>query len=90
MDEVYKAKNNRLNRLKSKKNSFHGWLITGRDNIYIRNKIFSCFKDNIYKEVTFITSDKNNPYPDNENIKYIGEVDEYLGEMTQKPNITHI
>ena len=90
MDDVYKAKNNRLKRFKNKKDTFHGWLITGRDNIYMKNKIFSCFKDNIYKEVTFITSDKKNPYPDNENILYIGEVNEYLGEMTTKPNITHI
>ena len=41
-------------------------------------------------KVTFITSDKKNPYPDNKNIKYVGEVNEYLGEMTKKPNITHI
>lgn len=90
MEDAYlSVMENRKNRKKKivKKNPLHGWLVCGQDGQYVKNKIYSSFIDNTYKEISFATKEKYNPYPKDWNVKYVGLVDEYLGEMTPKPNI---
>lgn len=94
MDDSYvsvmKNRNQRKQHIK-KKNPLHGWLVVGEhDKKYIRNKIYSSFSDNSYKEISAATLKKINPYPLDWDVDYVGLVDEYLGEMIQRPNVVNI
>jgi hypothetical protein len=72
-------------------NTLHGWLVVGEhEKMYIRNKIYSSFSDNSYKEISAATLEKINPYPSDWEVDYVGLVDEYLGEMIQRPNVVNI
>ena len=78
MDLVKKNQKKRLNKIKEKKQK-HGWYING----YVNNKIYSKYDTNEYVEVSFITEEKSDIYI-KQNIKYVGLVNEYLGNMPQK------
>ena len=59
----------------------------GEDRAYFKNKIYSSYESSSYKEVSFVTDDYIHDMPETMEISYIGLVDEYLGEMTPKPNV---
>jgi hypothetical protein len=87
MDIVKQYQKNRLNKLKYKnKEKLHGWLLI--NNIqHNNNKIYSSYDNNSYVEVSCVTFDKINPYPDNCNVEYKGIVNEFLGNMPVRNNI---
>tara|TARA_B110001469_G_C9614289_1_gene305718 strand:- start:891 stop:1199 length:309 start_codon:yes stop_codon:yes gene_type:complete len=90
MDSYTQAMESKKKRIKNinKKNPLHGWLVLDESyREYIKNKIYSSFKDNSYKEISCTTVEYINPYPQDLNVKYVGLVDQYIGEMVQKPNI---
>jgi hypothetical protein len=92
MDLVKEAQKLRLQKIKSKnKQKLHGWILTGKESEYIKNKIFTTYENNErYVEVTHFTKDMISPFPKNWEYSYVGLIDEYLGYMPDKPNITHI
>jgi hypothetical protein len=91
MDLVKEAQKLRLQKIKSKnKKKLHGWILTGKEAEYIRNKIFTTYENNErYVEVTHFTKEYISPFPENWEYRYVGLIDEYLGYMPEKPNITH-
>jgi hypothetical protein len=89
MDLVKEAQKLRLQKIKAKeKKRLHGWLLTGKESKYIRNKIYTTYdNDDKYIEITQTTTVFDNPYPCNWECKYQGLVNEYLGNMPIKPDI---
>lgn len=84
MDMAKKAQQKRFRKLK-KQNQKHGWLIL--DNDYTSNKIYTCYENNSYVEVSFVTEEKINPLHKGIKVEYKGLVNECLGNMPKKPNI---
>ena len=70
-------------------NSTQTCLVSGRRRrgLLQKNKIYSSYESNSYKEVSFVTDDYIHDMPETMDICYVGLVDEYLGEMTPKPNV---
>ena len=86
MDVIRERRKQRLSKLR-KTPPKHAWLVEGEDGAYFKNKIYSSYESNSYKEVSFVTDDYIHGMPETMEISYVGLVDEYLGEMTPKPNV---
>ena len=81
--KIQENRKKRITKL-NKKNPLHGWYVD--DSNFIKH-IYSKYDSNSYVEVTAVTEDKTNPYPQNIKASYIGLVNEYLGNAPPKPNV---